>query len=207
MNLIWQGFVLGIGLSILVGPMMFIFLQIGIERGFRAGLAAGLGVWISDFSYIVAVYFGISYIRQIIAWDGFEFWLGSIGGIIIMIIGLTTLLSRAPQKSQQGKIDTTNNSYFSLFTKGFVVNTFNPFPLIFWSGVMTSFSAKYSGAGAAALLFGSILLTVIFTDMLKILLAKRLQKILTDRNVYYLRRGSGIILLVLGLGLFIRSWL
>lgn len=207
MNLVWQGFVLGIGLSILVGPMMFIFLQIGIERGFRAGLMAGLGVWISDFSYIIAVYFGISYIRRIIAWDGFEFWLGSIGGIIIMIIGLTTLLSSAPKASKKNRIDTKNNSYFALFSKGFLVNTFNPFPLIFWSGVMTSFSAKHSGAGSAALLFGSVLLTVIVTDMLKILLAKKLQKILTDKNIYYLRTGSGIILLVLGLGLFIRSWM
>ena len=197
---------LGIGLSILVGPMAFIFLQIGVERGFRAGLAAGLGVWMSDFSYIIAVYFGVSYIHKIVAWDGFEFWLGSIGGIIIMIIGLTSLITRPPKQPEAIRLDTKKSSYFALFTKGFVVNTINPFPLIFWSGVMTTFSAKHSGAGAAALLFGSILLTVIVTDMLKILLAKRLQKILTEKNIYYLRTGSGIILLALGLGLFVRSW-
>lgn len=207
MNLIWQGFILGIGLSILVGPMMFIFLQIGIERGFRAGLAAGMGVWSSDLSYILAVYFGISYILRIIAWDGFEFWLGCLGGIILMVIGISTLMSRPPKERKEDRMETRNKTYFSLFTKGFVVNTFNPFPLIFWSGVMTTFSAKHERGGDAVLLFGSILLTIIVTDMLKILLAKRLQKILTDKNIHYLRTGSGLILMVLGLGLFIKSWI
>jgi len=70
-----------------------------------------------------------------------------------------------------------SKNYFSLLGKGFAVNALNPFPLVFWCGVMTSFYSQLDGRMDFFLLFGSIFLTVILTDVLKILLAKQLKGI------------------------------
>ena len=57
MNLIWQGILLGLGLSVLVGPLIFLYIQVGIQFGFRSAFFLGLGAWMSDLMFILIIYF------------------------------------------------------------------------------------------------------------------------------------------------------
>ena len=204
MELIWQGILLGLGLSILVGPILVIYLQVGIERGLKAGLTVAAGVWFSDLLFILAMYFGLQYIQQIISIDGFEIWLGFAGAIILMALGLGMLFQKSeaiiisPSKSKK--------TYAGYFSKGFLVNTLNPFPFFFWSSVMTSNFSTNQDLNNIFLLFGSIMVTIVFTDLLKVFLAKKLRPVLTLKNITLLRHISGIVLLFLGLFLGISSF-
>ena len=87
MDLLIKGIFLGLTLSILVGPIIFALLQTAIERGFRAGMMVGLGVWVSDLMYISIAYFGVSYIVAITEYEGFEEILGTIGGFTLIGLG------------------------------------------------------------------------------------------------------------------------
>ena len=127
-----NGLYFGLILCFLVGPIFFALLQAGIERGFRAGAMIGFGVWVSDFLFMVAVYWGVSHILAITEWDGFEFTLGLIGGIILLCFGIGTIVSPPPDihmASSKNSSSTTKVSYVSLWFKGFLINTFNPFTL------------------------------------------------------------------------------
>lgn len=197
MHLIWQGFLLGLWLSILVGPILFVFLQVGIEKGFRAAFMVGLGVWFSDLLFIVSVYFGVHYILELLQVDNFETTIGLIGGVLLMGIGLGQLLSNSNPMEQQLEVK-TSASYPQLFLKGFAVNSFNPFPLVFWSSVMTTHVAKGGTNYGAIVLLGSILLTIVLTDMLKIGLAKRLQRALKAEHIFRLRKIAGIVIIIFG---------
>lgn len=209
-DLLWRGLVLGFSLSLLVGPMMFVFVQVGVERGFRAAAMAAFGSWSSDIMYIFLVYFGISYIFSITEATGFRFWSSLAGGLILIIIGLAIMLRRpvSDRKETPPVMDAAMasppKSWFRLWLMGFLINTVNPFPAFFWLGVMSSTGRSLS-ASEAFVLFGSIVGTVIFFDLLKVLLAKRLQLWLRTSYIAYMRRFSGVALVALGCVLIVRG--
>lgn len=205
MNLLWQGALLGFSLSILAGPMLFILMQLGMEKGFRAGATAGFGVWTSDTLYVVCAYLGISYLLQLTQWQGFKLWASLTGGIILIIIGATTLLARPAMNGRPAGRPAGHN-WTGYWMQGFLVNTFNPFTAFFWIGVMTTVSAGGPlPPFDATLFFGSIIGVIIATDLLKVLLAKRIQNWMKYSYLLAMRRVSGTALVVFGFFLMFRG--
>jgi len=147
----------GLVLCILVGPILFALIQTGIERGARAGLMVGLGIWISDFIFIGSTYFGISYVAKLTQQEGFELYLGIIGGLLLMSFGIGTILSKAPNFHQSSQVaeppSSKSTSYLKHWVKGFLINTVNPFTFFFWIGIMTTVVAKNGLSQKHALLF------------------------------------------------------
>lgn len=205
MNLLWQGALLGLSLSILAGPMLFILMQLGIEKGFRAGATAGFGVWASDTLYVLSAYLGISYLLQLTQWQGFKLWASFAGGLILIIIGATTLLARPARKAWKNNQAVSHN-WAGYWMQGFLVNTFNPFTAFFWIGVITTVSADGPlPAFDATLFFGSIIGVIIITDLLKVLLAKRIQNWMKYSYLLAMRRVSGTALVIFGVFLMFRG--
>lgn len=205
MHLLWQGALLGLSLSILAGPMLFILIQLGIEKGFRAGAAAGSGVWVSDTLYVLCAYLGISYLLQLTQWQGFKLWASLAGGAILIIIGMATLLARPAMKTRQNGQAVSHN-WGGYWIKGFLVNTFNPFTAFFWIGVMTTASADGPlPAPDATLFFGSIIGVIILTDLMKVLLAKHIQNWMKYSYLLAMRRVSGTALVAFGVFLMFRG--
>lgn len=210
---------MGLMLTVLAGPILFALLQAGIEQGFKAGMMVALGVFLSDVLFVVAVYFGLSYILAIINLDGFELTLGIAGGIALILIGVGTLLSKSPampdddyfsptkindkvllEKSEQHKA-----SYLSLFAKGFFINTANPFTFFFWGVVATAKMAESNFSDDEFFLFfGGILFVIIASDTLKVYLAKFIRKKLKPEKILLVRRISGIAFVIFGVVLMLR---
>jgi threonine/homoserine/homoserine lactone efflux protein len=204
MNLILDGLLLGLTLAILLGPIFVALTQTGIQRGVRAGLSVGTGIWISDILVIVTAYFFIKEIDEIAQNKSFHHWMGWIGGLILIIFGIISLVKK-PKLDE--KIPAFNaKSYAGYWTKGFAVNFFNPFTFVFWISVMTTYviGKKIDGPDAT-LLFGSIMFTIIVTDSLKVVLAKLIRKKLKHNHVVLFGKLAGIILITFGLVLILRT--
>ena len=210
-----QGIQLGFVLCFLLGPIFVAIIQAGVEEGFRAGAMVGLGIWISDLLFILAVFLGGSYVEAIVHWENFESVVGSVGGIILILFGLGALLAKPLEfdnnllKEQRGiftkSIKLKETSYWKLWSKGFVVNTFNPFTVIFWTGVMATVVIGGEMTNReASVFFTGVLGTIVITDVLKALLAKRIRQWMTSKHITWVRRGSGIALIVFGVVLLIR---
>ncbi|MFT5165929.1 MAG: threonine/homoserine/homoserine lactone efflux protein [Saprospiraceae bacterium] len=196
MDALLSGIKYGLFLTILVGPLVFALIQTGVERGFRAGTMIGFGIWISDLLFIFAVYYGFSHVKSIIEWEYFELTVGIIGGIILMITGVFTLISKTPDINKNKKITGT---YLMLWIKGFIINTLNPFTVFFWVLVMTTVVANNNYSPHQSLLyFGGILGTIMLTDSLKVLLAKRLRHYLEVHHLTWVRRVTGVALFIFG---------
>ena len=56
MDLILKGIVTGFILSIMIGPVFFVLLEISIRKGVKAGIAFDIGVLVNDFLYILIAY-------------------------------------------------------------------------------------------------------------------------------------------------------
>ncbi|MFK7936634.1 MAG: LysE family translocator [Saprospiraceae bacterium] len=210
-----QGIQLGLVLCFLLGPIFVAIIQAGIEEGFRAGVMVGFGIWVSDVLFILAVFLGGSYVGAITKWDNFESVVGSAGGVILILFGLGALLAKPLDfddnllKERRGlfskSIKLKETSYWKLWTKGFVVNTFNPFTVIFWTGVMATVVIGGDMTNQdATVFFTGVLGTIIITDTFKALLAKRIRQWMTSKHITWVRRGSGIALIIFGVVLLIR---
>jgi threonine/homoserine/homoserine lactone efflux protein len=212
MHLLLEGTLWGIALSILVGPIFFAVIQAGIERGFRAAIILSTGVWLSDFLYIIAAYTGVSYLTVWINDPHFKELFGIIGGGILILSGLITLLSKAPQTDQSNIYEELKNKdekdkfpYFSLWLKGFLVNSFNPFTVFFWIGLNTNMATRPSFNKTEALIFfGSIWGTIVLIDLAKSYLAKVLKRVMKPHYILRLRQGCAIAMIIFGIILLIR---
>lgn len=221
MNALLEGFLFGLTLTVLAGPILFALIQTGIEHGFRAGMMVALGVFLSDVLFVVAVYFGLSYIQEVVKLDGFNLTLGIAGGMALIIIGLGTYFSKPPDMpdddffSEKEILDDLaeipnerNVSYLKLFLKGFLVNTINPFTFFFW-GVVAAGKLAESGFSENEffLFFGAILFVIIASDSLKVYLAKHIRKFLKPKSILLVRKISGVAFVVFGIVLMVRVML
>ncbi|MEM1320183.1 MAG: LysE family transporter [Bacteroidota bacterium] len=203
MGILFNGILMGLALSILVGPLLFALVQTGIEKGIRAGFALGTGIWLSDFLFIFSVYWGISHVVEISEMEYFDFYLGGIGGIILIVIGIATMLTRPPVITER-PTRIKGASYLALALKGFAINTFNPFTVLFWISMMSTVVLKDGFSGAQTILFfGGIMGTVIFFDTLKVVLAKVIRRKLKPLYILRMRQISGAALLIFGIVLMV----
>lgn len=205
MSILLQGIYAGLLLAILVGPLLVALIQASLEQGTKAGLAVGFGIWFSDLLFILSVYFGVRYVDQLVQWDGFEQILGAAGAIVLAVTGMATLLTPPPALNNPDHLLKGIKGYSSLFTKGFLINTINPFTVIFWLTIMSGvvLTKDYDG-WQSTLFFGGLLGTIVFTDSVKIVLAHKIRHKLTARHLWWVRRVSGFALLIFAMVLVVR---
>lgn len=205
-----QGIQTGLVLAIMLGPIFFALVQAGVERGMRAGLMVGLGIWISDLIFILTVFFGASYLVAVTEWSGFKATFGAVGGIILIGFGVGMMLTKSQPLPaiKEGRQEIGARTYLGLWIKGFLINTINPFTFFFWLSVMSlimlgeDYSTDY-----ASLFFIGVMLTIILTDTLKVALAKFIRQYMTDRHIHILRVISGAALVVFGVVLMVKVFL
>lgn len=207
MELLWNGIKLGLVLSVLTGPIVFALLQTSIEQGFRAGVMVAMGIWFSDLIFVAITYFGVSYVAELTKWDGLEFWLGIAGGVILLVVGGSMLLLKPPSAEHFEQPKAVRfSSRVSLWTKGFLINTINPFTFFFWLGVSaTLFTKQALQPEQAQLFYGGLFGTIVCTDCAKVGLAKFIRRWLKPKNILFIRKIAGVTLLVFGIVLFVRA--
>lgn len=204
MTILLEGISLGLILCVMVGPIFFSILQTSIERGAMSGAALAAGQWLGDLMYIALVFWGAQYIDQVLqdpaAKQTFTWYLGTIGSCILGLFGLSMWLSKASVKPEEQVLEAPrSNSHWGRFLQGFLINTVNPFPLFFWASLMGTALSKGYNTQEAGILFGSVMGTVIGTDLLKIYLAKRLSRWIKPQYLIYIRRGAGTALMIFAL--------
>lgn len=204
-----EGIKIGVVLALMIGPLFFTLIQTGIEEGFRAGTMVGLGIWVSDFLYVLAVYGGLSYLVTFVENKAYTQPVGIAGSALLVLFGLTSLLATPKNRLLQDEVlrisSQRSSTYISLWLKGFLINTINPFTVFFWFGLMSTIAVRDDFKQAdARYFFAGILMVVILSDMLKVFLAKQIRLFMRPVHIVWLRRITGIALLVFGVALLIR---
>ncbi|GAA3512273.1 LysE family transporter [Aquimarina addita] len=185
-----EGFVIGLGTIIFIGPVFFLLLNISLQKGVKAGLIVALGIISSDIVCVLLCYFGVS---QLFVTAAYQFWLGIVGSIILFGLGISYVLKK-PVFVNTRQIK--SKALYSFFIKGFSVNFFNPFVFIVWVGIYKYGQLKYTNEVSMLWFLVTVLLGILVTDILKVFLSEKLRKFITSKRLKIFFRITGVILIL-----------
>ena len=205
MEIVLKGIFSGLVLAILVGPVFFTLLQTSIERGFKSGVYVAFGIAFSDSLYVALSYLGLS---SLFNSAEFQIYLSYVGGSIILCFGAYYLFIKSRRLTNFNNLEhVKEKSPFRLMAKGFIINGFNPMVLIFWIGTISIATGQlgYTSNGKAITFLGSIIVTVLITDIIKAKLADKLRVLLTTRLIKIMNIVLGVVMFGLGLKLLLTN--
>jgi threonine/homoserine/homoserine lactone efflux protein len=119
--------------------------------------------------------------------------LTAIGTIILLVMGIKYLVKPIQYTSQTLQLQP--NQYLGFFSKGFLVNFTSPFTFAYWLGAVAYGNGNYTRTFSIILFITAILAGIFTIDVLKVLLAKYLQKIIQPKTLKIISIACGIVLI------------
>lgn len=190
-----KGVQLGVIIFFLVGPLFLLILEETIKSGRKAALLLALGLWVSECMFALISHFGL---HSVFAGKEIDYRFGFVAALILVIAGISSIKSRNKihEATELKFVKLTN-----LFLKGFLINTFNPFVLLFWLGIATQ--VTYEPKETQLFYFG-LLSTIILGDLVKIFFSDKISQKLKPKHLVYLRVLGGALLIIFGLVIIFR---
>lgn len=195
-----EGIVTGLILSIMIGPVFFVLLETSIRKGVRSALSFDIGVLVSDLIYIALVYFFFSKVESITEEGENNDKAKIIAGILFLAYGIISYFKKQKKVILDEDGNVIQQNYWKLFFKGFILNFFNPMVIFYWFSILT-----IHGKESQIPFVTIILVTFFLIDILKILGAKKLRPLVTEKRLTTLNHLIGLIFLGFGLFLLIRG--
>ena len=198
MNIL-EGIVMGLLLSLIIGPVFFALVQSSIVNGFKYAVAMASGILVSDSIYVVVTYSGVSALSNS---PNAVTWLGYFGGLFLIGFGIATFIKKGVKRSNTRGLPLGKPKLSIGFAKGFSLNGINPFVLLFWASIagLVQLKENYSTPDVYGYYLG-ILLTSFVVDILKAYGAHKIKRYITERLMMYLNRGVAVLLIAFGVRL------
>lgn len=192
-----EGIAYGIFLSILVGPLLVTLIDTSINHGIKKGLIVASGIWLSDLLFIIAVIF-LSLTYQDVLNSSYLSYGAIIASVSFIAVGIQYLMTK--DTALKAYDITWKNNFSYQFIKGFLINTINPFTLVFWTSLAANKAILQDQPEKHLwIFFCTIFIIIIFTDTLKVILANKIAFWLKPSVTLYLRLFSGLVFIVSGL--------
>jgi len=221
MEYVFQAIGIGFLLSIMIGPVFFVLLEISITKGFKAALIFDAGVLLSDLFYIVISLFfayqlkGLGDVKN-------NLILSVLGGTLFIAYGVYNLFFKqvkmGAEALDQDLLDSEDKAIKSnknkdnsmLVLKGFMLNLLNPGVAIYWLAIIAKgfdLVAPYDSDAHIVIFIAIILITFFGIDCLKAYVANKIKPLVTVKLLSGLNILIGIIFLGTGIFLILRQLL
>ena len=203
---ILKGLLLGLILSISIGPVIFAILKQSLTNGHKAGYVFVAGVSMSDISLLFICNFFTSFFTLALAHKALIAMLGA-GFLLVMSVYTLFFKKIVFEGGEDSKEKLmSKRDLVSTFLSGFFMNTLNPSVFLFWFAWTAAISANAEETENPLMyriiVFGTCLLFVLLSDLVKVALAGKLRPKLTLQNMIIINRVSGIIILIFSAALF-----
>lgn len=189
------GLVFGLLFIFSLGPGFFALIQTSVQKGFKRAILLAVGISLSDILYVILAIMGVA---SLLEQPKIRLWLGVIGTVVLIVYGVYSWFKKPKlyKDEVEGKKDLSALKY--LF-KGFILNGFNPFIVVFWVSIIGVVASKYNYPFQSQIaFFAGVLTTILTTDIIKAFVAHRLRSAITPKKILILNRSVGIILILFG---------
>ncbi len=201
MEVILQGIIGGLLLSVLIGPVFMYLIEVSITKGIKEALFVDLGVFISDLTAIVLSFIFLNQLKFLQEEKAIT---GIIAGSIFVIFGIGYLF-KSPKSVPEGddvgeKVKIVTGKHLLMdVAKGFLLNMVNPSVIVYWLGVMIVAVDNYGRSSSDIFVFFTALLLTFFSiDVLKIIGAAQLKRFLSPKVIDRINLFSGFGFIILG---------
>ena len=195
-----EGIILGITVSITLGPALVALLQTSIKHGVKIGIFLAMGIFFSDLTIVVGAYFGAT---QIVTNPAMHLIFGVIGGTLMIGFGIFSMTRKVILQEQVeviSEIRVKKRGVLPYFFKGYILNIANPFLWAFWLTSVIAITSTYRGDKiSVALFFTGTLATVLTTDILKSILENKIKVANNPYVKLWVNRIVGLIFICFGL--------
>ena len=137
-----EGAVIGFVIALPVGPAAALCIRRAITVGAVAGYLTGVGAALGDAVFGAVAAFGLSFVEQFVARH--EAWLRGIGGVILLVMGVTTmrLKTRTVGDPVADDLEHRIATHFHYTSSSFFITVFNPLTVM-------AFGAAFAGRNLA----------------------------------------------------------
>lgn len=138
---------MGLGVSVPIGPVNVLIMSYAL-RSYTKALCLGLGAMSADMLYLALSAFGISQLAKI----PIVFACISVFGAAFLLYIALGIYRNAKRSVQIQSAE--RGSHVAVFGKGFLLNIFNPYVIMFWLSVSVSIGREHFGLALAGLVCG-----------------------------------------------------
>lgn len=142
-----QGVLMGLGVSVPIGPVNVLIMSYAL-RSYTKALCLGLGAMSADMLYLALSAFGISQLAKI----PIVFACISVFGAAFLLYIALGIYREAKRSVRLQSAEL--GSHVAVFGKGFLLNIFNPYVIMFWLSVSVSIGRERFGFALAGLVCG-----------------------------------------------------
>ncbi len=206
MEAVKYGIGLGLFISILIGPVFFILINVSIKEGFRSAMYLDIGILLSDAVCILLSYLGMAALLN--DRENRVFFI-IVGAVVLIVMGILKLFpgKKKPQGPKK-QIVVQKTNPFALVGQGFFYNLLNPSVLLFWISTVGAATALYEGDSKLIWTqFSTTLFVVLCFDVLKAWFAKKMRNFLTEDKIYKANRIIGALFICFAVLLLIRTFM
>jgi threonine/homoserine/homoserine lactone efflux protein len=196
-----EGTAIGFLIAIPVGPAAALCIRRSITVGAVAGYMTGIGAALGDAVFGAVAAFGLSFVEKFVAER--EAWLLGIGGVILVIMGWTTMRHRPRSVGDPVADDREHQvaTHLHYASSSFFITVFNPVTVMAFGAAFAS--RNLAGVGAS-LADAALLVCAVFCGALAwwtIICAASvsLRARFTGAGLLWLNRVSGAVILGFGL--------
>jgi threonine/homoserine/homoserine lactone efflux protein len=200
-----KGLILGLILSISVGPVIFAIIKQSINNGHKAGYMFVAGVSASDITLVMVCNFFTGLFNTALSYKN---TIAIAGSIFLIAVGIYTLFFKKVQVDEENKLlikTFRKRDYAGIFLSGYFMNMLNPGVFLFWFAWTTLIMADSQTATHPGeyrfIVFTTCLLFVLLADIAKVVLAGKLRSRLNAKNLRFINKLSGLILIGFGVAL------
>jgi threonine/homoserine/homoserine lactone efflux protein len=203
-----KGIILGILLGVSVGPVIFAIIKQSINNGHKAGYAFIAGISLSDISVVVICNFFSSFFQEALS---HQKMIAFIGGCFLIGLGIYSyFFKKEPHEDATLEANVlSKRDLAGIFATGYIINILNPGIFLFWFAWSTTIIADAANEAFPMryrfIVYGTCLLTVLCTDILKVKLAGILKPKLTQKNLHRINQIVGVLMVIFGLFLIAKQ--
>jgi threonine/homoserine/homoserine lactone efflux protein len=202
---LFKGLALGFLLAISVGPIIFAIIKQSINHGHKAGYVFVAGVSSSDITLLLICNFFTSLFQTALK---HQTLIAVTGSLFLIGVGIYTFFFKKVVVDEDNNLKEKvfrKRDWVAIFLSGYFMNMLNPGVFIFWfawsAAILADSVSHVDPFQYRAVVFGTCLVFVLATDLLKVSLAGKLRPKLTVKNLHFINRLSGLILIGFGIAL------
>ena len=191
-----EGFIIGLGMIVFIGPVFFTLLKSALNYGFWAGMMVAMGIFISDVVCVALCSFGaIPFFENPLN----QHWLAIAGSVILFGIGLKYLIK--PDVNVDKDLKLKAGDYTAYFIKGFLVNFVNPFVFLVWIAVIGTGQERHGTGEDLWIFLGASLLAIILVDSTKVVFAHKIKELIQPKFLLKAYQVIGVVMVGFGVRL------